>query len=79
MEGLMLKLQYFGHMMRRTDSLEKTLILGKIEGKKRKPDQSPAFQNFLVSLAKEVRGIQGLLGNSRGTKIGRRRGAGREL
>ena len=36
MEGLMLKLQYFGHLMRRTDSLEKTLILGKIEGKKRK-------------------------------------------
>ena len=35
MEGLMLKLQYFGHLMRRTDSLEKTLILGKIEGKKR--------------------------------------------
>ena len=35
-EGLMLKLklQYFGHLMRRTDSLEKTLILGKIEGRK---------------------------------------------
>jgi len=34
LEGLMLKLklQYFGHLMRRTDSLEKTLILGKIEG-----------------------------------------------
>ena len=34
LEGLMLKLkrQYFGHMMRRTDSLEKTLMLGKIEG-----------------------------------------------
>ena len=29
----MLKLQYFGHLMRRTDSLEKTLILGKIEGR----------------------------------------------
>ena len=34
--GLKLKLQYFGHMMRRTDSLEKTLMLGKIEGKKEK-------------------------------------------
>ena len=33
---LKLKLQYFGHLMRRTDSLEKTLILGKIEGKRRK-------------------------------------------
>ena len=34
-EGLMLKLQYFGHLMRKTDSLEKTLMLGKIEGKMR--------------------------------------------
>ena len=32
---LRLKLQYFGHLMRRVDSLEKTLMLGKIEGKKR--------------------------------------------
>ena len=38
LEGLMLqlKLQYFGHLMRRTDSLEKTLMLGKIEGGKRR-------------------------------------------
>ena len=38
LEGLMLKLklQYFGHLMRRADSLEKTLMLGKIEGRKRK-------------------------------------------
>ena len=38
LEGLMLKLklQYFGHLMQRTDSLEKTLILGKIEGRRRK-------------------------------------------
>ena len=33
LEGLMLKLQYFGHLMQRTDSLEKTLMLGKIEGR----------------------------------------------
>ena len=33
--GLMLKLPYFGHLMRRTDSLEKTRILGKIEGRRR--------------------------------------------
>ena len=33
---LMLKLQYFGHLMRRTDSLEKTLMLGKIEGRRRR-------------------------------------------
>ena len=38
LEGLMLKLklQYFGHLMRRTDSFEKTLMLGKIEGRRRK-------------------------------------------
>ena len=35
LEGLMLKLQYFGHWMQRADSLEKTLILGKTEGKRR--------------------------------------------
>ena len=34
-----LKLQYFGHLMRRTDSLEKTLILGKIEGRRRRRQQ----------------------------------------
>ena len=36
LEGLMLKLQYFGHLMGRTDSLEKTLMLGKIEGRRRR-------------------------------------------
>ena len=36
LEGLMLKLQYFGHLMQRANSLENTLILGKIEGKRRK-------------------------------------------
>ena len=35
LEGLMMKLQYFGHLMRRADSLEKTLMLGKIESKRR--------------------------------------------
>ena len=35
LEGLMLKLQYFGHLMHRTDSLEKTLMLGNIEGRRR--------------------------------------------
>ena len=45
LEGLMLKLklklklQYFGHLMRRADSLEKTLMLGKIEGRRRKGQQ----------------------------------------
>ena len=41
LEGLMLKLklQYFGHLMRRADSLEKTLMLGKIEGRSRRGQQ----------------------------------------
>ena len=41
LEGLMLKLkpQYFGHLVRRTDSLEKTLMLGKMEGRKRRGRQ----------------------------------------
>ena len=41
LEGLMLKLklQYFGHLMKRSDSLEKTLMLGKIEGKRRRGRQ----------------------------------------
>ena len=36
MEGLLLKLQYFGHLRQRADSLEKPLMLGKIEGKRRR-------------------------------------------
>ena len=41
LEGLMLKLklQYFGHLMQRDDSLEKTLMLGKIEGRRRRGQQ----------------------------------------
>ena len=45
LEGLMLKLkvQYFGHLMRRTDSLEKTLMLGKIEGGRRRGRQKMRY------------------------------------
>ena len=39
LKGLMLKLQYFGHLMQRFDSLEKTLMLGKIEGRRRRGRQ----------------------------------------
>ena len=39
LEGLKLKLQYFGHLMRRADSLEKTLMLGKTEGRRRRGRQ----------------------------------------
>ena len=41
LEGLMLKLQYFGHLMRRTDSFEKTLTLGKIEDRRRRGHTRP--------------------------------------
>ena len=40
LEGLMLKLQYFGHLRQRTDSLEKTLMQGKIEGRRRRGRQT---------------------------------------
>ena len=39
LEGLMLKLQYFGHLMRKADSSEKTLMLGKTEGRRRRGRQ----------------------------------------
>ena len=39
LKGLMLKFQYFGHLMQRTDSLEKTLMLGKTEGRRKRGSQ----------------------------------------
>ena len=47
---LKLKLQYFGHLMRRTDSLEKTLMLGKIEGRRRRGQQSLRWLNGINDL-----------------------------
>ena len=51
LEGLMLKLklQYLGHLMRRADSLEKTLMLGKIEGRKRRGQQRMRWLNGITS------------------------------
>ena len=50
LEGLMLelKLQYFGHLMQRTDSLEKTLMLGKIEGGRRRGRQRMRLLNGIT-------------------------------
>ena len=45
---LKLKLQYFGHLMRRTDSLEKTLMLGKIEGRRRRGRQRMRWLNSIT-------------------------------
>ena len=62
LEGLMvkLKLQYFGHMMQRTDSLEKTLMLGKTEGRRRRGRQRMRWldgitDSMVMSLSKDVR------------------------
>ena len=46
---LKLKLQYFGHLMRRTDSLEKTLMLGKIEGRRRRGQQRMRWLDGITS------------------------------
>jgi len=45
---LKLKLQYFGHLMQRTDSLEKTQMLGKIEGKRRREQQRTRWLNGIT-------------------------------
>src|SRR5574341_608897 len=52
LEGLMLKLklQYFGHLMRRTDSLKKTLMLGKIEGRRRRGQQRMRWLDGIIDL-----------------------------
>ena len=52
LKGLMLKLkfQYFGHLMQRTDSMEKTLMLGKIEGRRRKGQQRIRCSNGITNL-----------------------------
>ena len=47
---LMLKLQYFGHLMQRTDSLEKTLMLGKIEGRRRRGRQRMRWLDGITDL-----------------------------
>ena len=61
LEGLMLKLQYFDHLMQEADSLEKTLILGKIEGRRRRGQQRmrwlygiPESMNMSLSKLQEI-------------------------
>ena len=49
LEGLMLKLQYFGHLMRRPNSLEKTLMVGKIEGRKKSGRQRMRWLDGITS------------------------------
>ena len=64
LEGLMLKLklQYFGHLMWRTDSLEKTLMLGKIEGGKRRGQQRMSWLDGITdSMGVGLGGLQELV------------------
>ena len=53
LEGLMLKLQYFGHLMKRADSLEKTLMLGKIKGRRRRGNRG--WDGWMASLTQWTR------------------------
>ena len=50
LEGLMLKLQYFGHLMRRADPLEKTLMLGKTEGRRSRGRQRMRWLDGITDL-----------------------------
>ena len=64
LKGLMmkLKLQYFGHLMRRTDSFEKTLMLGKIEGRRRRGQQMMRWLDDITdSMDMNLGGLQELV------------------
>ena len=65
---LKLKLQYFGHLMRKTDSLEKTLMLGKTEGGRRRGQQRMSWLNGITNSMEEFEEALGV-GDAQGSLV----------
>ena len=63
--GLILKLQYFGYLMRRTDSLKKTLMLGKIEGRMRRGQERMRWLDGIIN-SMDMKKFEQTLGDSEG-------------
>ena len=63
--GLILKLQYFGYLMRRTDSLKKTLMLGKIEGRMRRGQERMRWLDGIIN-SMDMKKFKQTLGDSEG-------------
>ena len=65
LEGLMLQLQYFGHVIQRADSLKKTLMLGKIEGTRRRGKQRMRLDSITNSMGMSLSNLQEIVKDRR--------------